>query len=188
MISVGSVQVVFRSAVAADAPAIVALVESAYRGDSSREGWTTEADLLDGQRTDIDEVEAGLADPHVAFCLATLRGEVVGSVCVRVGPPELAHIGMFAVSPALQRAGLGRALLLEAELEAAARGADVAEMTVIEQRGELLAWYARRGYADTGEREPFPYGNARFGLPRRDDLRFLVLRKRLDVSAAPARR
>jgi len=187
MISVGSIQVVFRSAVAADAPAIVALVESAYRGDSSREGWTTEADLLAGQRTDLDEVRQKLADPRVAFCLATRRGEVVGSVCVRVDPPGLAHIGMFAVSPALQRAGLGRALLVEAEHEAAARGAEVAEMTVIEQRGELLAWYARRGYHDTGERQPFPYGNPRFGLPRRDDLHFVVLRKSLGVSAEPAR-
>lgn len=188
MISVGSVQVVFRSAVPADAAAIVALVESAYRGDSSRAGWTTEADLLDGQRTDLDEVRAGLADPSVAFCLATRHGEVVGSVCVRVDPPELAHIGMFAVSPTLQGAGLGHALLMEAEHEALARGAQVAEMTVIEQRGELLAWYARRGYVDSGEREPFPYGNPRFGLPKRADLRFSVLRKRLDVSAAPARR
>lgn len=172
----------------ADAAAIVALVESAYRGDSSRAGWTTEADLLDGQRTDLDEVRAGLADPSVAFCLAARHGEVVGSVCVRVDPPELAHIGMFAVSPTLQGAGLGHALLMEAEHEALARGAQVAEMTVIEQRGELLAWYARRGYVDSGKREPFPYDNPRFGLPKRADLRFSVLRKRLDVSAAPARR
>jgi ribosomal protein S18 acetylase RimI-like enzyme len=188
MISVGSVQVVFRSAVAADTPAIVALVESAYRGDSSRKGWTTEADLLDGQRTDREQVQESFDDPSVAFCLATLRGVVVGSVCVRVDPPGLAHIGMFAVSPALQRAGLGSALLVEAEQEAVARGAQVARMTVIEQRPELLAWYGRRGYRDTGEREPFPYGDPRFGLPRRDDLRFVVLRKSLGLNAAPATR
>ena len=169
----------FRSASAGDAASIVALVESAYRGDSSRMGWTTEADLLGGQRTDLEEVQAVLADPDAAICLATRRSEVVGSVCVRVGPPGLAHIGMFAVSPGLQRAGLGRALLAEAELEAAARGALAAEMTVIEQRTELIAWYARRGYRDTGGREPFPLDNPRFGLPKRRDLRFVVLRKSL---------
>jgi ribosomal protein S18 acetylase RimI-like enzyme len=184
MISLGSVQVVFRSASAADAPAIVALVESAYRGDASRAGWTTEAELLDGQRTDLEEVRALLGEARVALCLATLRAEVIGSVCVRVDPPGRAHIGMFAIKPALQRAGIGRALLLEAEHEAWARGAEVAEMTVIEQRPALLAWYARRGYHDTGEREPFPYGNARFGLPKRDDLRFVVLRKRLSSALA----
>jgi len=175
---------VFRSARAADAPAIVALVESAYRGDASRAGWTTEAELLDGQRTDLSEVQALLADARVALCLATLRSEVIGSVCVRVDPSGTAHIGMFAIRPTLQRAGLGRALLEEAEHEAAARGAEVAEMTVIEQRPELLAWYARRGYHDTGEHEPFPYGNPRFGLPKRGDLRFVVLRKRLSSARA----
>lgn len=179
MISLGSVQVVFRSARAADAGAIVALVESAYRGDASRAGWTTEADLLDGQRTDLDEVQSLLAEPSVALSVACQRGDVVGSVCVRMHPPGIAHIGMFAINPSLQGAGLGRALLSEAEHDAVARGAQVAEMTVIEQRQELLAWYARRGYADTGERQPFPYGNPRFGLPRRDDLRFVVLRKPL---------
>jgi len=187
MISVGSVQVTLRSASIEDAAAIVALVESAYGGDGSRKGWTTEADLLGGQRTDQEEVRALLGDPSAAICVAALLGELVGSVCVRIDAPGLASIGMFAVSPALQRTGLGRALLVEAEHEAASRGAEAAEMTVIEQRPELIAWYARRGYHDTGARRPFPYGNPRFGLPRRDDLRFVVLRKTIALSAAPAR-
>src|SRR5690606_28279470 len=105
--------------------------------------------------------------------------ELAGSVAVRIDERQVAHIGMFAIRPALQGGGIGRALLAEAERVARARGARAAEMTVIEQRVELLAWYARRGYLPTGETEPFPYGNPRFGLPRRDDLRFVVLAKPL---------
>lgn len=179
MISPSFVQVAFGRAEPADAAAVVALVESAYRGESSRAGWTTEADLLDGQRTDHDEVGALIADPCVALVLARQGGELAGSVAVRIDERQVAHIGMFAIRPALQGGGIGRALLAEAERVARARGARAAEMTVIEQRVELLAWYARRGYLPTGETEPFPYGNPRFGLPRRDDLRFVVLAKPL---------
>ena len=184
MISPSSVQVAFRSATSRDAGAVVSLVESAYRGDSSRAGWTTEADLLDGQRTDHDEVTSLIADPATVLLLATVRGELAGSVAVRLEPPRIAHVAMFAIRPTLQGAGLGKALLAEAERVARERGAVTAEMTVIEQRTELLAWYARRGYHPTGETEPFPYDNPRFGSPRRDDLRFLVLAKRLVPEAS----
>lgn len=179
MISPTSVQVAFGLATPADAERIVALVESAYRGESSRAGWTTEADLLGGQRTDRHEVEALISDPSVAFVVARERAELVGSVVVRIDGERVAHIGMFAIRPTLQGSGIGRSLLGEAERVARERGAREAEMTVIEQRIELLAWYARRGYLPTGEIEPFPYGNPRFGLPKRDDLRFLVLAKPL---------
>jgi ribosomal protein S18 acetylase RimI-like enzyme len=179
MISYSSVQLMFRSALAQDADAVVALVESAYRGPSSREGWTTEADLLGGQRTDRQEVDALLASAQATIVLASLNAELVGCVCVRVEPAELAHVGMFAVRPHLQSRGLGRALLAEAERVARARGAHEAEMTVLEQRPELLAWYERRGWQRTGETEPFPYADPRFGLPRRPDLRFSVLAKSL---------
>jgi ribosomal protein S18 acetylase RimI-like enzyme len=179
MISSSSVQVAFGLATPADTEAIVALVESAYRGESSRAGWTTEADLLDGQRTDREEVEAMIQENSVAIVLARQDTELVGSVAVRIDSERVAHIGMFAIRPTLQRSGIGSALLAEAELVARERGARDAEMTVIEQRLELLDWYARRGYLPTGETEPFPYGNPRFGLPKRDDLRFLVLAKLL---------
>jgi ribosomal protein S18 acetylase RimI-like enzyme len=179
MISPTSVQVAFGLATPADTEAIVALVESAYRGASSRAGWTTEADLLDGQRTDREEVEAMIQENSVAIVLARQDTELVGSVAVRIDSERVAHIGMFAIRPTLQRSGIGSALLAEAELVARERGARDAEMTVIEQRLELLDWYARRGYLPTGETEPFPYGNPRFGLPKRDDLRFLVLAKLL---------
>ena len=186
MISSSSVQFGFRSATAADADGVVALVESAYRGDTSRVGWTTEADLLGGQRTDREEVDSLLARADVSLILASARepraqapDQLVGCVCVRFEADARAIIGMFAVRPELQGAGLGSALLGEAERVARERGVRSAEMTVLEQRPELLAWYGRRGYLPTGETEPFPYDNPRFGLPRRKDLRFSVLEKLL---------
>jgi ribosomal protein S18 acetylase RimI-like enzyme len=172
----------FRSADFEDVDRVIDLVESAYRGERSRAGWTTEADLLGGQRTDAEEVRDVIGDPRASLILGFSAGELVGSVLVRIDADAHAHIGMFAVSPLLQSRGLGGALLTEAERVAHQRGAGRAKMSVIEQRLELLAWYARRGYQPTGETEPFPYGNPRFGLPRRDDLRFVVLEKRLVVA------
>jgi ribosomal protein S18 acetylase RimI-like enzyme len=173
----------YRRATQGDVDAVVQLVHSAYRGDSSRQGWTTEADLLDGQRTDPEEVTELTRTHGVRLLLAEAEGELVGCVLVRSDPEQhgrVAHIGMFAVRPRLQSRGLGGALLSEAERVADAElGAERAEMTVIEQRPDILAWYERRGYARTGATEPFPYGNPRFGLPRRPDLRFLVLAKPL---------
>ena len=159
---------------------MVDLVESAYRGDASRAGWTTEADLLEGQRTDPEEVVALTSDPAARLVLAFETEQLVGSVLVRAAAADTAYIGMFAVRPRLQAQGVGRALLLEAERVAREElGATRTKMTVIEQRVELLAWYARRGYQSTGEFEPFPYGNERMGVPQRDDLRFVVLHKRM---------
>jgi ribosomal protein S18 acetylase RimI-like enzyme len=169
----------FRYAVQADCAAIVALVESAYRGEASRAGWTTEADLLGGQRTDADEIAAILAEPHARLLLALDGGEIVGCVLLR-REPEGAYLGMLAVRPRLQGGGLGKRLLAEAEERARCDlGAARIRMTVIEQRKELIAWYQRRGYANTGHTEPFPYGHPCFGLPKRDDLRFVVLAKTL---------
>ena len=158
---------------------MVALVESAYRGDVSRSGWTTEADLLDGQRTDADAVAAMVADADGCVLLAeTADGELVG--CCRVERMERrAHFGMFAVDPARQAERIGGRLLAAAEDLARGWPADEMEMTVIAQRAELIAWYERRGYQRTGETRPFPYGDERFGKPRRDDLHFVVLTKPL---------
>ena len=173
----------FRRAVAADVPDIVKLVESAYRGEASRSGWTTEADLLDGQRTDAEEVGRLVAGPRSRIVLA--EGEdhedvgLLGSVLVMDEPGE-AYLGMFAVRPLLQGKGVGRALLAEAERIAISElGQRSARMTVLVQRAELLAWYERRGYRRTGTRAPFPYGNPRVGLPRRPDLELETLRKDL---------
>jgi ribosomal protein S18 acetylase RimI-like enzyme len=169
----------FRRAAAADVPAIVALVESAYRGPASRAGWTTEADLLDGQRTDADEVARLLADPANRILLVEGPDGLLGSVLVS-DQGDAAYVGMFAVRPGLQGRGVGSALLAEVErLSRDELGRQAARMTVLAQRAELIAWYERRGYRRTGAREPFPYGEPRLGLPRRDDLVFEVLRKEL---------
>lgn len=176
----------FREATAADVPAVVALVESAYRGDASRTGWTTEADLLDGRRTDEAAIAAIVADPASVLLLADPPdGDGDGSgdggplgCCELRHVGEAAYFGTFAVRPALQGRGTGRALLAHADAVAVARfGARALEMTVIAQRTDLIAYYERAGFVRTGERRPFPYGDARFGLPRRDDLEFVVLRR-----------
>lgn len=169
-----------RDATAADVPAVVALVDSAYRGDASRAGWTTEADLIGGQRTDADAVADTIAAPDCRIVLAEADGELVGCCLLERRAGQVAYFGMFAIRPGRQGAGLGRALLSEAERIAAEEfGATTMIMTVIRQRLELIAWYERLGYVLTGEREPFPYGNERYGLPKRPDLEFVVLARPL---------
>jgi ribosomal protein S18 acetylase RimI-like enzyme len=174
----------FRAAGVADVAAVVALVESAYRGDSGRRGWTTESDLLDGHRTDVDAVTALLQQPDDCVLLAEAAGQLVASCHVqRQG--EWGYFGMFAVDPQQQGGGVGKQVLAEAERMVRERWhCRAMRMTVIEQRAELLAWYQRRGYQRTGEFAPFPYGDERFGIPRRDDLRFAVLAKQFDGETA----
>lgn len=168
----------FRPATHADIPAIVALVESAYRGDSSRRGWTTEADLLGGQRTDPDSVKA-LIDKHDSIVLLAERDGVLVGCANLDRQGDAAYFGMFAVDPSLQGGGIGDAILAECERLARERGLASMRMTVFWMRSELIAWYQRRGYAATGERAPFPYGDERFGLPTREDLWFEVYAKPL---------
>ena len=168
---------VFRAAGAADIQAIVALVESAYRGDSGRRGWTTESELLDGRRTDAQAVGELVSRSGSCMLLAERDGRLIASAHVeRQG--ESGYFGMFAVDPDQQGGGLGKAVLAEAERMAHEQWhCRAMRMTVIEQRAELIAWYERRGYRRTGEFQPFPYGDERFGIPRRGDLRFEVLLK-----------
>ncbi len=169
----------FRLAVPADVAALVALVESAYRGEASRAGWTTEADLLDGQRTDAEALAETIATPGSRVILAEADNRLVGSVLLK-DEGGTAYLGMFAVHPLMQGVGIGRRLLDEAERLVRTELASTAiRMTVIAQRPELIAWYERRGYRLTGEREAFPYGDERFGRPRRDDLYFVVMKKAL---------
>lgn len=174
----------YRAASAADVPAIVALVESAYRGESGLRGWTTETQLIDGQRTDAANVEELIARAGSLVLLAEQEGVLAGCCHVEQQGSQ-AYFGMFAVSPELQMAGLGRALLAEAERIAREQWQAIAmRMSVIEQRAELIAWYERRGYRLTGETGAFPYGQPRFGIPRRDDLRFVYLSKPLQEVVA----
>jgi ribosomal protein S18 acetylase RimI-like enzyme len=169
----------FASADASDVDDVVALVQSAYRGEASRAGWTTEADLIEGQRVDRSMLLELLADPDAMVLLARRAGELVACCELRRRPAEGdAYLGMFAVRPGLQGAGVGRAVLAEAERIAGDewRAGQMA-MSVISVRHELIAWYERCGYARTGESGDFPYGDERFGRPTRPDLRFVVLAK-----------
>ncbi|MBD9435298.1 GNAT family N-acetyltransferase [Pseudoxanthomonas sp. PXM03] len=174
----------FRTATEADIPELVALVTSAYRGDVSRQGWTTEADLLDGQRIDADALRRDIERPRSRIIIAERDGDPLA--CAHVADDDGAgYFGMFSVRPDLQGAGVGKAMLAEAERVASVEWQLRAmRMTVIDLRDELIAFYERRGYARTGIKKPFPYGDARYGIPKRDDLRFEVLEKPLPGDAA----
>jgi GNAT superfamily N-acetyltransferase len=173
-----------RVATVADVTRIVSLIESAYRGDSSRAGWTTEADLLDGRRTDETDVTAAVTGAGSRMMVGEHGGDLV-ACCQLQHRGTHAYFGMFAVMPASQGGGLGKRVLAEAERVARDElGVSAMQMTVIRQRADLIAWYLRRGYSRTGRMQPFPYGDQRFGRPRRADLEFEVLVK--DIGSARA--
>ncbi|MGW5735853.1 MULTISPECIES: GNAT family N-acetyltransferase [Streptomyces] len=173
----GTSDLTFRAATEADVDALVSLIESAYRGDSSRAGWTTEADILEGRRTDPQGVLDVIKAPGSKLLTVEREGEIV-ACCQLEHRGEHAYFGMFAVSPALQGAGLGKVIMAEAERTARETwGVTEMHMTVISVREDLIAWYERRGYRRTGKMTPFPYGDERFGIPQRDDLRFELLVK-----------
>lgn len=168
------------AATESDLPAVVALVNSAYRGDASRQGWTTEADYLDGQRTDsITLAGDWAAAPDGRMWLLREEGELLACVWTEPAGEGVWYVGMLTVRPDQQSRQLGRTMLAEVESKARAAGVARLRMTVVNIRDALIAWYDRRGYRPTGETKPFPYGDERFGIPRRDDLEFVILEKRL---------
>ncbi|MFD7896608.1 MULTISPECIES: GNAT family N-acetyltransferase [unclassified Streptomyces] len=172
-------ELTYRDATAADTEALVALIESAYRGDSSRTGWTTEADILEGQRTDPQGVLEVIEAPGSRLLAVERDGGLI-ACCQLEHRGEAAYFGMFAVLPGAQGGGLGRRIIAEAERVARETwGVREMHMTVITVREELIAWYERRGYRRTGKLFPFPYGDERFGIPQRDDLAFELLVKPL---------
>ena len=176
---VDGAELVFRDAKPTDVSAIVGLVESAYRGDISRKGWTTEADFLDGQRTDPVGVGEIIAKPASRVLLGERAGQLL-ACCHLEKQGDVCYFGMFSVQPMLQGGGVGKQMMAEAERLARDEWkCTKMEMTVISIRNELVAWYERRGYRRTGVFKPFPYGDERFGVPKRDDLRFELLEKRL---------
>lgn len=159
----------------------LALVASAYRGDESKQGWTTEADLLSGQRLDAAMAQEMLAEAESTVILVrSLEGQAVASVYLSRPVGGVAYLGVLAVSPLGQGQGVGSALINLAEAWVAEKwSARALRMSVIRQRSELIAYYERRGYERTGEIEPFPYGDERFGVPMVDDLEFVTLVKQL---------
>lgn len=176
----------FRAATPDDVEGLVALVHAAYRGEPTAATWTTETHLLGGQRADAEMVRAAVSDPDSTVLVATDDSDPDASpaivACCEVSAPDpdgTSVLGMFAVDPERQGGGLGRQVLAAGEDTATGLGATTLELHLIDVRVELIDWYRRRGYIVTDERHPFPYGDERFGLPRRDDLQFAVLRKEL---------
>lgn len=171
---------VFRHATLADVSEVVDLVQSAYRGDRSRAGWTTEADLVEGQRIDEPMLSELLARPRTIVLLAEDNGLVA---CCELAMPDdstTAYFGMLAVRPGLQSAGLGRRVLDEAERTVVAEwNATALQLVTLHVRSEVIAWYERRGFELTGETRPFPYGDERYGRPTRDDLLLVSMKKSL---------
>lgn len=162
----------------ADYPEIIALTNRAFREPSGQAAWKVET-LVEGQRIEESLLRDDMAKPGARLLVWREAGEHMGHVRLDEGPDGAWYLAMLTVRPDRQDGGLGRTLLAAAEDFARARGAKRMRMTVVHQRAELIAWYERRGYALTGEREPFPYGDDRFGKPTRDGLYFDVLEKAL---------
>lgn len=165
------------TATPADAPRLTHFVNAAYRGDTARQGWTTEADLLDGQRIDEEGMQEMLARPGAAILLCLNEaGELLGSFHAQA-QGDLLYLSMLAVTPTGQAQGVGKFLLNAAEDYGRQHGCTTSKMTVISVRTELIAYYERRGYHLTGATEPFPT-DPRFGIPKQP-LVLLVLEKAL---------
>lgn len=175
----------FRSAKTEDIPKLHDLIESAYRGESAKQGWTHEADLLGGQRTDPAALRDIIEDSNQTILLAFTADNLMGCVqMVRINA-DTSYLGLLTVDPGRQTGGIGKLLLSAGEDHAGqAWQTRAVEMTVIKQRANLIAWYERRGYKLTGEYRPFPLDDPDFGIPKTRALEFAVLRKELDLNAA----
>ena len=163
-------------ATAADIPSLISLINKAYRGDESRRGWTTEAHLLEGElRTDEKDLLQLMQMPDAAFLkYINEDGVIQGTVFLKKADDKM-YLGMLSVSPLLQSQGIGKELMADAESYARKCGCNTVFMKVISVRHELIAWYERKGYYKTGERETFPPGN-QFGIPTQP-LEFLLMEK-----------
>jgi len=174
----------FRKAAMEEAEQIAVMVNESYRGETSRQGWTTEADLLDGLRTDAEEVRR-LISSDVSMVLVCLSGaELVGSVCLEKMDDQ-AHLGMFVVKPMLQGRGIGKQLLAAAEYAAQREWAvGKLAMAVITCRHELIAFYERRGYQRKGVFREFPL-NPDVWTPKVQELRLEILEKPVLTLSVP---
>ena len=158
-----------------DVPELNKLINSAYRGESSKKGWTTEAHLLDGLRIDEATLNGYFEDPNIIILKNTdENGQITGSVYLEVRGRKL-YVGMFSVSPLLQGKGLGRELLDAAANYAKQLRCHTLTMTVISTRLELISWYQRRGFKATGETQPF-HVEKKFGTTKQP-IELIVLEK-----------
>jgi len=164
-----------------DLPDIVAIMNAAFRGSEFGRGWSMDVDYIAGERTNESLLREEIAKGAV-YLLAKRDGTPVlqGCVSLQASSPERWYLGSLTVNPALQNTGFGRTLLGAAEDYAALHGAQTIEMTVVNVRHALISWYERRGYRRTGETRPFPYGDDRYGTPKRSDLEFVVLERQLN--------
>jgi len=160
-----------------DIPALTNLINSAYRGETSKKGWTTEAHLLEGKRTTEEELTAIILDPKNTFLKFTENEQIIGSILLVEKEHQL-YVGMLTVSPELQNSGIGKKMLAEAEIHAKSLGLSTLSMTVVSVRTELIAWYKRHGYVDTGKREPFPSSDIHINISDKP-LEFIFLEKRI---------
>ncbi len=160
-----------------DISALNKLINSAYRGESSKAGWTTEADLLGGQRTDEEDLKTIISKEGCSFLKYTDdAGEIIGCVHLEKHGDKM-YLGMLTVSPVLQGGGIGKQMMAASEKLAKEENCIAVYMQVIKGRTELIEWYERQGYNDTGERKPFPYGDLRFGIPKAE-LEFIIMEKK----------
>lgn len=160
-----------------DIPALNQLINSAYRGESSKKGWTTEANLLEGKRTNEEELAEIINNPKNTILKYTENDNIIGSVLLVEKENQL-YLGMLTVSPELQNSGIGKKMLAEAENHARTLGLSSIIMTVISVREELIAWYKRHGYVDTGEREAFPESGIHVTISP-NPLEFIFLEKKV---------
>ena len=158
-----------------DIPELNILVNSAYRGESSKRGWTTEERLLGGIRTDEKELLQTFDNEQNTILKYTENEKIIGTVSLEKQDQKL-YLGMLTVSPDLQGGGVGKQLLKAAEVFAQEEKIPKIVMTVISVRAELIAWYERHGYIRTGETKPFPMDDPNFGMPK-EFLEFVVLEK-----------
>jgi predicted N-acetyltransferase YhbS len=167
-----------RTATLEDVFTLNQLVNSAYRGESSRHGWTTEADLLDGIRTSEAALHEMMKKPDAVILVAEEEDQMLACVYLEKKNAVL-YLGMLTVRPHLQAKGYGALLMNAAEERARALHCRAIQMTVITVRQSLIDYYRRKGYKDTGERLPFPTDPA-FGIPKMP-LQFLVMEKQLPI-------
>jgi GNAT superfamily N-acetyltransferase len=181
---------VFRPIDDDDVPGVVALMNRAYRGSGASAGWNSEVAYISGDRTTQSLLREELAAKPQGSFLAWIDpadGGMSGCVWLEPVADGVWYLGSLATDPDRQNTGLGKIILSAAERWVRERGGRRIRMTVVNVRDTLIAWYIRRGYRASGETEPFPYGDDRFGTPLRDDLHFVVLEKGLaDQSAISA--